>query len=259
MGMPLAYDLHVHPGPSSVPRWGDGRRVWEAAREAGVRGFVWKSHEEHTAARCRDLPSSPVRPIASASLNSWADLRSIAAAIDDGAQWIWGPTTTADGQIGWDLPLPRDWLEIAAWLRERRPQAVLATGHLGPEGRMELARIAAEARLPCSVTHALGIPLDDALELARAGCALEIDAYTYVHTPPGRTIVDIAEAVSEFDRVGALVYFTSDGGQSNTGDPFVFADRVLGMLGRRLSSTMVRRLSIDGPVAMVEALEEAGR
>ena len=50
----LSYDLHVHPAPSVARRWGDGLRVWQAAAEAGVLGFVWKAHEEHTVARCRE-------------------------------------------------------------------------------------------------------------------------------------------------------------------------------------------------------------
>ena len=52
----LSYDLHVHPAPSAAPRWGDGDRIWQAAAAAGVRGFVWKAHEEHTVARCLELP-----------------------------------------------------------------------------------------------------------------------------------------------------------------------------------------------------------
>ena len=63
----LSYDLHVHPAPSAAPRWGDGLRVWHAAAKAGVLGFVWKAHEEHTVARCREL----VVLRASADGDSW--------------------------------------------------------------------------------------------------------------------------------------------------------------------------------------------
>lgn len=253
--MALSYDLHLHPGPSSAPRWGDGRRVWDAARDAGVRGFVWKSHEEHTPARCAQLPDSPVRPFASASLNPWAQMPDITAAIEAGAAWLWGPTTAADGAIAWDLPLPELWGELSDWLRERRPQIVLATGHLAADGRRGMARLAAQLGIPCSVTHTLLIPLDEALELARMGAAIEIDAYTYLHTPGGREVTDPVEATSELERTGALCYFTSDGGQAETGNPFVFADKVLSVLSRRLSPALVRRLAVDGPVAMVERLE----
>jgi hypothetical protein len=253
--MPLSYDLHLHPGPSSVPRWGDGTRVWEAARDAGVRGFVWKSHEEHTTARCARLPRSPVRVFASASLNPWAQLPDVAQAIDDGATWLWGPTMSPEGEIAWELPLPRQWDDLCSWLRETRPSIVLATGHLGRDGRRAMADVAREIGVTCSVTHSLLIPLDEALELAGRGCVLEIDAYTYLNPPQSHEATDIAEAVSALEAAGALVYLTSDGGQAATGNPFVFADKVVAVLSRRLSTATIRRLTFDGPAAVVEALD----
>jgi hypothetical protein len=191
--MALSYDLHVHPGPSAVPRWGNGEAVWDAARAAGVRGFVWKSHEEHTSGRCAQLPEHPVRAIGSASLNPWARMPDITAAIEAGAEWVWGPTTSRAGEIAWDLPLPEHWDGLAAWLRACRPRVVLATGHLGSTGRAAMVRLAAEVGVPCSVTHTLLIGLDEALELARLGAALEIDAYTYLHPPSGRALTDVAK------------------------------------------------------------------
>src|SRR5919204_701841 len=139
----LSYDLHVHPAPSAAPRWGDGTRVWQAAAAAGVRGFVWKSHEEHTVARCGALPPEPVRAIPSASLNPWARLDDVVEAIERGALWLWGPTQTEDGEIGWELTLPRDWDRVAAWLSGWRRPLVLATGHLGAAGRAAFAALAA--------------------------------------------------------------------------------------------------------------------
>jgi hypothetical protein len=67
--MQLAWDLHVHPGPSSVRRWGTGAQIQAAAARAGLRGFLWKSHERHTSLACADLPRTP-RAIGSASLNA---------------------------------------------------------------------------------------------------------------------------------------------------------------------------------------------
>lgn len=32
----LSWDFHVHPGPSSVPRWGNGAEIQAAAARAGV-------------------------------------------------------------------------------------------------------------------------------------------------------------------------------------------------------------------------------
>src|SRR5439155_858320 len=121
----LSYDLHLHPGPSVAPRWGDGRRVWDAAAAAGVHGFVWKAHERHTAELCRELPAVPVRAIGSASLNGWATARDVMEAVDAGARWIWGPTLTGDGSIGWELPLPGWWDDLAGRLSTSGKRLVL--------------------------------------------------------------------------------------------------------------------------------------
>jgi hypothetical protein len=247
----LAYDLHVHPGPSSAPRWGDGRRVWDAAAAAGVEGFVYKSHDEHTVARCRSLPAEPVWAIPSASLNPWAGLSDVIAAIEAGARWVWGPTTGPDARIAWDLPLPSYWPGLARWLAERLPRVVLATGHLGAEGRMAFARAAAAAGVRCSVTHSLFLTLDEALMLAALGCAFEIDAYTYTHAIDGRQRIDVVDMVGALRAAGATVYFTSDGGQAATGDPFVFGARVLADVERLVGAAVVRALGVEGPTSMV--------
>src|SRR5205823_4148454 len=177
----LSYDLHVHPAPSVARRWGDGLRVWQAAAEAGVLGFVWKAHEEHTVARCRELPAEPVRAFGSASLNPWAGFDDVTGAIEAGALWLWGPTQDTAGAIGWERPLPRDWSRIVGWLREFDGPLVLATAHLGAEGRAAFVELAADREsLVCSVTHSLYVPLEEARALAACGCVFEVDAYTYV-------------------------------------------------------------------------------
>src|SRR5690242_2100822 len=109
----LSWDLHVHPGPPRLGRWGGGLEVWNAAREAGLEGFVWKSHEEHTAKACSLLPAGPPFAVASATLNPWASPDSVAEAVGAGARWVWGPTKRPDGVVGWDLPLPDWWSELS--------------------------------------------------------------------------------------------------------------------------------------------------
>lgn len=255
--MPLSYDLHVHPGPSRAPRWGTGADVWNAARAAGVRGFVWKSHEAHTAQACCELPASPVRAFASASLNPWATLDDITAAVSAGATWIWGPTTDADGSVAWDLPLPADWPALSAWLLHERPNVVLASGHLEAPGRIAMARLAREAGVPCSVTHTLLIPSDDLRELAELGCLFEIDCFTYAFPPAQRPLSDVVDVVETLEAAGALVYLTSDGGQRSTGNPYEFTASVLRGLTERLGASTVRALAVDGPSTVVSMLDGA--
>jgi Family of unknown function (DUF6282) len=254
----LSYDLHVHPAPSVAPRWGDGTRVWRAAAAAGVHGFVWKSHEEHTVSRCRELPREPVRAIPSASLNPWAHFEDITLAIEDGALWLWGPTQTDSAEIGWELPLPRGWKQVAGWLAGLRRPLVLATGHLGADGRAAFAALAAgHEQLVCSITHSLYVPIDEALSLAARGCVFDLDAFTYVFELDGRTRADVRSHVRALSEAGALVYFTSDGGQASTGDPFAFGARVLDQIGELIGSGAAARLGIDNPAALVQRLKGA--
>ncbi len=248
----LSWDLHLHAGPSVTPRWGDGLRVWEAARDAGVRGFVWKSHEEHTAQRCHILPQPPPLGIGSASLNSWATVGSVVAAVNEGARWIWGPSRDERGELGWDLELPSWWPQLKGELAGLPHQVVISTSHLGANGRMELARTAAE--LPgvhCSVTHSLYLLQKEARALNELGCAFEFDLYTSVHPVPGRPTGDILELAEEMLAAGSLVYLTSDAGQAHVGNPFDFSSRVLGELASRRTDSLVAELAVTNPARFV--------
>jgi hypothetical protein len=254
----LSYDLHVHPGPSASPRWGGGARVYEAAAAAGVRGFVWKAHEQHTIERVRQLPTAPVHAIGSASLNPWARHADIVAAVRAGALWLWGPTVNPGGQISWDLPLPHSWHPLARFLAEHERPLVLATGHLGAAGRAAFAALAAKNDLLlCSITHSLYVPLEEALTLAAAGVVFEIDAYTYVTEIGECNRGDIREHVQVLTGAGALVYFTSDGGQASTGNPFEFGAHVLDLIGQKIGRDLARALGVENPATLVQRLEQA--
>ena len=254
----LSYDLHVHPGPSATPRWGGGARVYQAAVAAGVRGFVWKAHEEHTIQHVRRLPATPVRVIGSASLNPWAYCADIVAAVQAGAQWLWGPTVNAGGEISWDLPLPHSWGPVARFLADHRRPLILATGHLGAEGRAAFAALAAKNDLLlCSITHSLYVPQEEALSLAATCAVFEIDAYTYITEIEGRVRGDVGEHVQVLAGAGALVYFTSDGGQASTGNPFEFGARVLDTMAEKIGLEAARLLGIENPASLVHRLDWA--
>lgn len=253
----LSWDLHLHPGPSPrVERWGSGWRVREAAREAGVEGFVWKSHSQHTVTFCRQLPDAPPWALPSASLNQWASPESVIDALAEGALWLWGPTINESGSIVWDTALPEWWAEIAADSRLR--PLVAATGHLGREGRRQLAEWAAQSGHRCSVTHSLHLEAGEAEELAELGCSFEIDAYTWVNPVPGRARLKLERLLEIAGSHQRVVYATSDGGQPSTGNPFTFAARVLGELENQIGVDAVRRISVLGPQAMVEGVFEHG-
>ena len=248
----LSYDLHVHPGPSRAPRWGTGADVQRAAEAAGVRGFVWKAHEQHTPRLCAALPPSPVRAFGSALLNPWSSLDDVLAALDDGAEWLWGPTVSTAGETAWELELPEYWPSLAVELARLERPLVVATGHLAPSGRRAFAELAAAApRLLCSVTHTLYVPRAELLELAELGAVFEIDAYTFTFELPGRRLEPAGEVVEALEAAGALVYFTSDGGQASTGNPFVFGAEALEKLGGVVGRERAERLGGANPSAVV--------
>jgi len=252
----LSYDLHVHPGPSKAPRWGTGAEVQKAAEKRGVRGFVWKAHEQHTPRLCATLPPSTVRAFGSASLNPWSMLADVLQALDDGAAWLWGPTISDAGEIAWELELPPYWPELADTLRRLERPLVLATGHLGTRGRAAFAEVAAASpHLLCSVTHTLYVPPDELLELAARGAVFEIDAYTLRHDLPGRDRHGPGNVVGALLGADALVYFTSDGGQAATGDPFLFGAESLEELGKLIGDERAEELGVAGPSTVVAWLD----
>ena len=248
----LSYDLHVHPGPSKAPRWGTGEEVQKAAEEAGVAGFVWKAHEQHTPQLCAALPASPVRTFASASLNPWSTLEDVVEALVDGATWLWGPTISPAGETAWELALPEYWSELTDELWRVGSPRILATGHLGAPGRARFAELAASSPyLLCAVTHTLYVPPSELIGLAAQGAVFEIDAYTLRHDLPGDRSVGAQQEHGALRSAGALVYFTSDGGQASTGNPFVFGAKSLDELGTLIGDTAAQELGVAGPAAVV--------
>jgi Family of unknown function (DUF6282) len=251
----LSWDLHIHPAPSATPRWGDGLQIWEAARDAGVRGFVWKSHEVHTAQRARALPHGPPTAIGSASLNAWATVDSVMQAVALGARWIWGPSRDSDGRLAWDLELPPWWRELRSAIASLPHPVILATSHLDAAGRLELARTAAERpSIRCSVTHSLYVPTEEATMLAKLGCAFEFDLYTTVHPVPDRPRADLVARAESLRETGSIVYITSDAGQAHVGNPFAFSKRVLGDLADKHGASVIDELAVRNPAALVSAV-----
>lgn len=256
----LSYDLHLHPGPAAVPRWGTGAEIWRAARDAGVRGFVWKAHDRHTVKACSELPAEPVRAIGSASLNPWSELSDVLAALEQGALWLWGPTQDRNANTGWDLPLPSYWPQLTQALTQLTSRIVLATGHLGPDGRSAFASLAADYdHLLCSITHTLYVPTPELPRLAVCDAIFELDAYTLTVEIPGRTRSAPEAVLADLNAAGSTAYFTSDGGQAETGNPFLFATATLNELSRAIGPAAANQLGTVNPAAIVGWLDGAER
>lgn len=250
MAVQLSWDLHVHPGPSSVPRWGTGAEVQAAAKRAGVKGFVWKSHEHHTARDCSALPELSPRAIGSASLNAWATPASVAEAIADGARWVWGATYAAGG-VDWDLPLREDWPAFAKVISDAQQPLVLATGHLNQEARVALARFAEPLpHVICSITHSLYLDAAEVRALHAHGASFEVDLYTATHAIHGRPAFDLAASLLALHGEGVRIYLTTDCGQLAVGNPYKFSAVTLSALEEEIGSALLTELAIQNPAAI---------
>jgi hypothetical protein len=249
----LSWDLHLHPGPSNVPRWGGGSQIWEAARDAGVAGFVWKSHEFHTADRAAALPAGPPHAFGSASLNPWAGVEDVMAAIEAGARWVWGPTQNEALENAWRLPLPRIWNEVWPELVASGRKLVLAAAHLDFAGQQVVARACADVpHITCSITHGGFLVEDELAALAPTGCAFEFDCYTLTREVPGMKQGSLERLASAALERGNIAYLTSDAGQASTGNPFTFASGVLDEWRPELGDDLLEALSRTGPERLVQ-------
>jgi Family of unknown function (DUF6282) len=248
----LSWDLHVHPGTSAEGRWGDGRAVQDAARRAGVRGFVWKSHSGSTAAAAADLPPGPPHVIPSIVLNHQVSPDDLERALRQGVRWIWGPSRQADGALGWELPLPPRWAAIRRILTGIGASLVLATSHLDTRGRREFASLPATApSVLCTVTHSLYLADDEVRALARSGAVFEADLFTLTRPVRDVPIAALGPRADLVHSVGSVIYLTSDAGQAAVGDPYAFVDRELRRLAAGLADAgladVLPGLTIAGP------------
>ncbi|MGW2651088.1 DUF6282 family protein [Streptomyces sp. NPDC001393] len=193
-------DTHVHAAPDVVPRLMDDHVLVAAARAAGYRGLVIKSHVEGTASRAmlardRIWPDGDIFGGLVLNRHSAGGLNPIAVstALALGAKVIWLPTLSsvvqcrqAAGPVRHTLPnnaevtaeveIGHQHLDEAGELglifREiARSGATLATGHLDPAMLLDVARFAMRCGVQrVLVTHPeapfLDIPTSDQLALA---------------------------------------------------------------------------------------------
>ena len=68
---------------------------------------------------------------------------------------------------------------------------------------------------------------------------------------PPRAQTDLRELLDVLVPTGATIYFTSDGGQRETGDPFVFGAEVLAQVERRVGTELATLIGTENPAAIV--------
>ena len=177
-------DTHVHAGPDIVPRLMDDRALVAAARDAGYRGIVIKSHVEGTAsraavARAVEWPNGDVLGGIALNRHSIGGLNptGVATALALGARIVWLPTLSSVVQCRHSTGPARDALpksggvtgaviEIGHELLRKDSEldeifrliaasnATLATGHLDPAMLLPVVEFAVQCGVPrVLITH----------------------------------------------------------------------------------------------------------
>jgi hypothetical protein len=232
--------------------------VRKSAGRAGVKGLVWKSHAGSTAALASYLAPGSPEVIPSIVLNPGVALADVQEAIESGVRWIWGPSRNADGSLGWDLPLPAYWSELAQMLSDLAEPVVLATSHLARLGRDEFATFCATTpSILCSVTHSLHLSDDEVTSLAHKGVVFEVDLYTLTRVVRNVPLAPLAPRADLVHSLGCTIYLTSDAGQAAVGDPYDFVRAALDRLQLSLGSRL-EQLASSGPERVARHLGFVG-
>ena len=205
-------DIHVHAAPDPVaPRRMDVLDMARAARDAGMRAVIFKSHEYPTvpAAHVLNRVIDGFTVFGAISLDyevGGLNPAALEASARMGAAKVWMPTFSADywsttrhntpgikvlAEDGRLLPVVHDILDIVA-----AHNMILGTGHLWAEEQLELVRTARARDVKTVVTHAdLWIPLELQAEMARLGAFIE---HAYIGCMPAHasyTVEEVAAAV----------------------------------------------------------------
>lgn len=227
-------DIHAHAAPDPIaPRRMDALDMARAARDAGMRALIFKSHE---------YPTVPVAHILNRLVEGFTVFGAIAldnevgglnpdallASARMGAAKVWMPTFSADywsrahhntpgirimAEDGSLLPVVHDILDIVA-----EHDMILGTGHLWAEEQLALVKAARARDLKTVVTHAdMWIPVDMQAEMARLGAFIE---HAFIGCMPAHgtyTVEQVAAAVRAAGPSASIL--STDLGQAHNPPP----------------------------------------
>jgi hypothetical protein len=277
---PAVIDTHVHAAPDVVPRLFDDHTLAAAARDAGYRGLVIKSHVEGTASRARlarekAWPEGDVFGGLVLNRHSCGGLNplAVATALELGGRVIWLPTLSsvvqrreASGPARHTLPNAaevtedvelsgeqlREESELGRVFREiARAGATLGTGHVDPGMLVDVVRFAIACGVPrVLVTHPeapfLRIAIRDQLALAELPAVWFERCYLSALT--GVPLASIAE---EIRAVGpSRTVLATDLGQAHNVSPFDgMLDYVRGLSQLGISDDDLELMTVHNPAA----------
>ncbi|WP_254525905.1 DUF6282 family protein [Natrinema caseinilyticum] len=242
-GVDGAIDIHVHAGPSYFDRKHDAIDLAELYADAGMRGFVLKSHfgDTHKPARMAAERVPSLEVYSSITLNSFVggfNPTAVEHALETGARVVWLPTFSAanfdPSGIGRGFPfsnqsltaledgtLRPDVRDVLETLADHDEHVALGNGHLAPEESVAVLDAMEEMGLsiPYLVTHAdfgfMGLSLEDQLEMADRGAIVEKCYLPVLHGD-----VSLAELASSIEAIGPdRCVLSTDHGQADNESP----------------------------------------
>lgn len=259
-------DLHVHAGPSVMPRALDGVEMLREAVADGYAAFVIKDHYFPTMMGAemieKHLSGGECRIFGGIALNNSVggiNLKAVDAACALGAKFVWMPTVSSlrhkEMHQGHGLAFPGskgmsvaektimyldekgellpEVVEVLSYLAEK-PDVILGTGHGSRDEIDALIRKAAELgvkRILVNHPHyMIGATLEDMVNWSRLGAFIELNATVFVPTSKFCTN-DIAQTREIISAVGLEhIVVDSDYGQRNNGSPVAGMNTFIDML-----------------------------
>jgi hypothetical protein len=265
-------DFHIHSGPDVSPRWGDDVDVARAAKEAGLRAIVLKSHVTLTADRAQlaeKAVAGGLRVFGGLALNEpvgGLNPAAVEVALQLGAKQVWLPTRWAaherqqqgleDGITVFDgagdlLPRVKEIVDLVG-----QADVILGTGHLSLAETLAVVRLARDLGLrKVLITHPeahfLAVPLEAQVALAGPGVSFE---RCYVSTlASGPLAPSLADVAAQIRRVGveSSVLATDFGQAENLAPSEGFRAYLAGLLDLGFNWAELRQMAGDNPAALL--------
>lgn len=278
-------DLHVHAGPSVMPRALDGAEMLREAMEDGYAAFVIKDHYFPTMMGAemieKHLGNGTCRVYGGIALNNsvgGVNLKAVDAACALGAKIVWMPTVSAlrhqemhqgkglafpgsKGMSVTEVPiryvdgqgvLAPAVVEVLDYLAQK-PDVILATGHGSREEIDALIHKAAQLgvkRILVNHPHyMIGATLEDMVEWSRLGAYIELNATVFVPTSKFCTN-DIVQTREIVEAVGLdKIVVDSDYGQRGNGSPVDGLNHFIDLLAKTcgLSEANLEQICYHNP------------
>ena len=276
-----AIDVHVHTAPDLVDRYESDLELAREALAADMRGVVVKSHVVPTVGRV-DLVNEALGEtvlhggIALNGSVGGLNVDAAEVALELGAAVVWLPTAWSANHarqaraagierfVGQRVPSPNEELSVTSGGQVTEStrriidlvaeyDAVLGTGHIGPDEIEAVVEACGDAGARCLVNHpffrVVDLPIERHVALAERGAVMEYCAYA-VESTDGHTVERVADAV---ERVGAEnCLLATDFGQ-RTNPPIAGFERFArAVCEAGVPESTVRELVAETPARLLE-------